>query len=208
MSTSWESHYSADSMRSIMRRLLTLAVMLVPAMVSAQQASRPAADEYTRRVQSGIGLLVGGDRAGAIEAFVEASMLEASRPEAHYFIGEAKRAAGDLEAALAAFTTAAERAQSANVPLWRARALHGIASTLERMDGRIEQARTAWQAYATFADANRALADPQIGRTRIQAIDRMNEQERVYAQVRQRIAEREEERQREARETREPRRTR
>jgi tetratricopeptide (TPR) repeat protein len=167
---------------------------------------RPHADETTQHVQHGIELLLRGDNAGAMSAFREAAGAEASRPEPQYYIGVANRMAGNFPDALAAFQQAAALAERGNAPSWRARALHGIASTLERMDGRADDARTAWQQYATFADANQRVASPQVGRARVQAIDVMNEQERVYVQVRQRIAEREEERRREAQEAAEPRR--
>ncbi len=184
---------------------LVITALSVPALALAQDAPRPGADEYTRRVQSGIERLAGGDPAGAITTFREAVGMDGSRPQAPYYIGTAHRMSGNLAEALTSFQQAAALAQAANLPRWRARALHGVASTLERMEGRVEEARTAWQAYASFADGNPTVADPQLGRARVSAIDLMNEQEQAYVQVRQRIAEREEERRREAEEAARPR---
>jgi tetratricopeptide (TPR) repeat protein len=168
---------------------------------------RQAANEYALRVRSGVEQLMGGDTERSIQTFREAIEMDGARPEAQYFIACAHRMSGRLEEAVTSFQQTAALAQSANQPRWRMRALHGIASTLERMPGRVEDARTAWQEYSRFADANQTVADPQLGRARIQAIDMMNEQEQVYVQVRQRIAEREQERAREERErTRERRR--
>lgn len=184
-----------------------VAILLSTALASAQEApaTRPSADEYTRRVRRGIEQLAGGDGAGAMTTFREAAALDGSRPEAAYYTGTAHRMGGNLEQALTSFQQAAALAQAASQPRWRARALHGVASTLERMEGRVEEARTAWQEYSRFADANQAVADPQLGRARIAAIDLMNEQEQAYVRVRQRIAEREEERRREQQEAARPR---
>lgn len=161
---------------------------------------RPGADEYTQRVRAGIEQLMGGNGDQALATFREALAMTPARPEAQYYIGEASRMAGSFEDAVNAFRQAAALAQSANEPRWQARALHGVASTLERMEGRLEEARTAWQEYTRFADSHSTVSDPSIGRARIQAIDMMNEQEQVYVQVRQRIEERERERAREERE--------
>jgi tetratricopeptide (TPR) repeat protein len=189
---------------------LVIAVLAAP-VASAQQRqaqpqaqpaqpARPGADEYTTRVRAGIDQLAGGDTNGALSTFREALAMNGARPEAQYYIGEASRVSGNLAQAVSAFQQAAALALSANEPRWQGRALHGVASTLERMEGRIEDARTAWQEYVRFADSHTNVSDPGVGRARIQAIDMMNEQEQVYVQVRQRIAEREQERAREERE--------
>ncbi len=193
-----------------MRRLMLswIALCLWPALASAQDAAStpPHADEYTRALQSGIAQLAGGDPSGAITTFQRAVQLDGSRPQAPYYIASAQRMGGDLDSALTGFQQAASLAQAANLPRWRARALAAAAFTLERMEGRVEDARNAWQEYARFADTNPTVADPQLGRARVQAIDIMNEQETAYVNVRQRIAEREQEREREAQEASQPRR--
>jgi tetratricopeptide (TPR) repeat protein len=186
-----------------------IALLLWPALASAQEngaATPPHADEYTVTVQRGITQLAGGDPSGAIATFQQAVQLDGSRPEAPYYIATAQRMSGDLQTALTGFQQAAALAQAANLPRWRARALEAAAFTLERMEGRVEDARTAWQEYARFADTNPTVADPQLGRARVSAIDIMNEQETAYVNVRQRIAEREQERAREAEEASQPRR--
>jgi tetratricopeptide (TPR) repeat protein len=190
-----------------MKRALIVLSLSIASTAFAQQGQRvppaaepPAADAYSVRVQAGIQQLMSGDSRNAINTFREATAMNGGRPEAHYYIGAAQRLAGDLEDAIATFRQAASAAQSANQPRWQARALHGIASTLERLEGRIEEARTAWQEYTRFADGHSQVSDTAVGRARVQAIDVMNEQEQVYVTVRQRIAEREEERRREERE--------
>jgi len=112
-----------------------------------------------------------------------------ARPQALFYLATANRMAGSLQEAITGFERAADNAE--DLPRWRARALQAVAETLERMDGQLEPARQAWQAYVRFADSHQAVAFPQIGRARIQAIDVVIEQERAYVEVRQRIAERE-----------------
>lgn len=153
--------------------------------------SRPGADAYTQRVQAGIALLVVGDNGGATRAFRDAIGMDGNRPMAPYYLAAASRLSGELDEALNGFRRAAELGQSE--PRWRGRALQGIADTLERMEGRLEDARTAWQEYVRFADANSVVTFPQLGRARVSAIDLMLEQEHAYVQVRERIAERERE---------------
>lgn len=174
---------------------LSLALSLAFATPAAAQeeaeTSTTSADEYTQRVQSGIQLLVSGDSSGAMTAFREAIGIDGNRPQAPYYLAAANRISGNLQDAVTGFERAADLAETE--PRWRGRALQGVAQTLERMDGRLEDARTAWQAYVRFADSNAAVTLPQMGRARIQAIDIMVEQERAYGSVRQRIAERERE---------------
>lgn len=169
-------------------------------------APRPGADEYTQRVQQGIARITSGDAAGASEAFREAVEMDRARPAAVYYLAAVQRMGGNLQEALTGFQAAVGVARTANDPRWIARALQGVAETLERMEGRTEEALAAWQEYVRHADAAQAVSDPQLGRARIQAVNVMMEQERVYVQVRQRIAEREQERQREEQQQRQRRR--
>jgi hypothetical protein len=70
------------------------------------------------------------------------------------------------------------------------RALHGVASTYERMPDHLTDARTAWMEYTHFADGAARVAPGTIGRERVSTIDVAGEQERVYVDVRARIADR------------------
>lgn len=181
-------------MTRVLRSVFVLSVVCLAAPAFAQA---PQADEYTRRVRAGVERLAGGDAPGGMTELRAAIALDAARPDAPFYLATALRMSGDLEQAVATFQQAAVLAQAASQPRWQARALMGVAFTLERMPGNAEQARAAWQEYTRFADANTSVADPSIGRARVQAIDIMNEQEQAYVAVRQRIAEREEERRRE-----------
>lgn len=179
---------------------LLAALALAPARGHAQPGvgvatavAGPGADAYTQQVQTGIQALITGDTAGAMTAFRAAAQLDGGRPMAPYYLAAANRMTGNLDEALTGFRAAAQLAQAANEPRWRARALQGVASTLERMDGQLPAARDAWQEYVRFADSNTAVAHPQLGRARVQAITVMTEQENAYVTVRERIAERERE---------------
>jgi tetratricopeptide (TPR) repeat protein len=180
-----------------MRTLSTIAALTCLLTASpgfAQEAApRPGADEYTQRVQAGIQLLTSGDTNGAMAAFREAVQLDGARPMAPYYLAAANRMSGHMDEALTGFRRAAELAQSATQPRWQGRALQAIADTLERIGGRLEETRNAWQEYVRFADANQAVTFPQLGRARVQAVNIVTEQEAAYVAVRERIAARERE---------------
>ncbi|MEQ8454884.1 MAG: hypothetical protein RLO52_23705 [Sandaracinaceae bacterium] len=192
-------------MRTVCLMITALSLTTAPALAQdeAQEAAqsaggeetvaRPGADAYTQRTQAGIALLTGGDTPGAMGAFREAIEMDGARPMAAYYLAAAQRMSGNLDEALAGFRRAAELAQSADAARWQARALQGVADTLERMEGRIADARTAWEAYIAFADSHQTVAFPQMGRAHLAAIDRMLEQEGAYGDVRERIAARERE---------------
>jgi hypothetical protein len=183
-----------------------LVLALAPATVSAQSGrattttrttttAAPAAaastPDYAARIGQGSSAIGAGDRPGAIVAFREAVQLEPSRPEGVCYLAAAQRLSGDMNAALDGFQACARVARAAGDGRWTGRALHGIASTLERMPERAADARAAWQEYVRFADSATAHAIPQVGRARITAIDQVVELERAMVEVRQRIAERE-----------------
>ncbi|MFK7989643.1 MAG: hypothetical protein AB8I08_26735 [Sandaracinaceae bacterium] len=158
----------------------------------AQDAdAAPGADAYTQAVQQGIARLVAGDIGGGQEALRGAVEMDGSRAPAVYYLASASRMSSNFDEALAGFQRAAELAEASNEARWQARALQGVASTLERMEGRLDEVYAAWQAYVRFADAHQAVAFPQLGRARIQAYNMVTEQEAAYVAVRQRIAERE-----------------
>ncbi len=175
-----------------MRALLVLALTL--ASLGAGSIASAQATSYAALVGRGVSASTSGDRGGALTAFREAVQAEPTRPEAICLLAAAQRTSGDLAAALESFRACAGVARGASDPRWTGRALAGVASTLEQMSGHLAEARTAWQEYVQFADGARAAASPEVGRARIQAIDVLTEQERVYEEVRARITEREAER--------------
>lgn len=175
--------------------VLALVLLVLPSSALAQGV--PESEQtpdmiYAAALGRGLTAVRSGDRGGAIAAFRDAVQLQPARPDAVCFLAESQRASGDLAAALEGFQACARVARSwshHDAQRWTARALHGIASTLERMGPeRQAEARTAWQEYVRFADGAAQVSSPAIGRARVTAIDQVAELERVTAEVRQRIA--------------------
>lgn len=180
-----------------MRTLLLAAALLgLASTASAQVASSvhaptPSTPTYEQRVRTALGMIATGDRATAMTGLREAIALQPTRPEAMCALAEGYRAGGDFTAALDNFQTCLRLAREVDDVLHIARALHGVASCFERMPEHMNDARNAWMEYARFADGATRVASAATGRERVQAIDVVTEQERVYVDVRARIAERE-----------------
>ena len=166
--------------------LLTFALTAVTSVASAQ-----AAPTYEQRVRQATEQIAHGDRAQGMAATRDAIAEAPSRPDGYCLLAEGYRASGDFTAALDNFQTCLRWAREASNQLYQARALHGVASAYERMPEHLADARTAWMEYAHFADGASRVASASEGRERVQAIDVAGEQERVYVDVRTRIAERE-----------------
>ena len=176
---------------SYARSALVLLGLIASVALVARASAQQAGHTYAQRVHTASTRLSAGDRGGAAEALREAIQHDPARAEGICLLAEVQRVSGDLFAALDGFNACLRQARAGHDAHWEARALHGIASTLERMPERASDARGAWQDFVTFADAHAALADPQVGRARIAAIDAAGETERVSAEVRARSAERE-----------------
>lgn len=169
-------------------RLLLISLALVS---SASVASAQAAPTYEQRIRQATEQIAHGDRAAGMALLRDAVAEAPSRPDGYCTLAEGYRASGDFTAALDNFQTCLRWAREASNQLYQARALHGVASSYERMPEHIADARTAWMEYAHFADGASRVASASEGRERVQAIDVAGEQERVYVDVRSRIADRE-----------------
>jgi tetratricopeptide (TPR) repeat protein len=170
---------------------LALALAVVVGITVTSSAQAQVSDEYRAHVRTGMSSFVVGDVASATRHFREALALAPSHPDALCYLAELNRGTGDLVAALDGFQDCLRFAREANERRFVARALHGIASTLERMPERTADARNAWQEYVRFADGAADVADGRIGRTRIEVIDAWVALEQRMVEVRARIAERE-----------------
>jgi hypothetical protein len=167
---------------------------------SAAPASTPAASgassltpPYVAKVRQGMESLIAGDAMVAESALREAVALDDARPDAHYYLGVALRAEDQLDAALEEFRRAATLGAGTSQPMYEARGLEGAAMTLERMDGRLSEVRSAWTQVLEVARAHPDLLRPEVAEARIQAVDQILELGEVYTQVRERQAAREEE---------------
>ncbi|MFO0695842.1 MAG: tetratricopeptide repeat protein [Polyangiales bacterium] len=141
-------------------------------------------------IQEGLEALRTGRSADALPAFVRARESEPSRPEAHYYLGVALRREGRLDDALVTFRTALSVATTANDAALRLRARIAVADTLERMPGRLAEARAAWDELRQAAAQGDATIPSDLPRLRVEAIDarlRLDEEATV---VRRRIEER------------------
>ena len=169
---------------------LTAGALLGSALVpSGADAQVP--DQYRTHLRSAMSAFVVGDHGTASRHFREAIALAPSHPDALCYMAEMSRATGDLSAALDGFQDCLRFAREGNDRRFVGRALHGIASTLERMPERTPDARNAWQEFVRFADGSGGTVDARIGRTRIEVIDAWVALEQRMVEVRGRIAERE-----------------
>lgn len=157
------------------------------------ETSAPSASPYIQAVRHAIEKLVAHDLDGAEVDAREALRLEPGQPEAHYYLAVALRAKGSGEEALAEYRAAAQMGSAAGKAMWQARGMQGAAEILEELPGRLGDAREAWSQLLAFAQGNPGVIAADLPRARITAIDRASEQERVYIEVRQRIAAREQE---------------
>jgi hypothetical protein len=171
-------------------RIALSALVMLSALASAASAAAQA-PTYEARIRQAAVQIATGDRQTGMATLRTAVAESPSRPEAICYLAEAYRLGGDFVAALDNFQACLRVARSANNTAYVARAMHGVASTFERMPEHLTDARTAWLEYARFADGATSVASAQIGRERVTAIDVASEQEHVYVEVRQRIAERE-----------------
>ncbi len=177
-----------------MMRLVGLSVAFVlggSVLLGVGSASAQAPAGYPEHVRTAMSSFVVGDHESASRHFREALALAPSQPDALCYVAEMNRATGDLNGALDGFQDCLRFAREADDRRFQARALHGIAATLERMPERMQDARNAWQEYVRFADTSGGLADGRIGRTRIEVIDAWIALEQRMVEVRARIAERE-----------------
>lgn len=183
----------------------------------------PRTPPYAIQVQRGIRLILAHDLDGAVAAFRKAIEMNPQLPQAHYFLGAALRAKGDLQNAVESFETAARMAQGdAN---WQARGWTGAAMTLEIIAAKhpelptgdqltpetprinepgLEQARDAWNHVKQAGAAGAQIVDPRIADARIAAIDRLEQTEKQTVAVREAIAAREKQKAEEAAKAKHP----
>jgi tetratricopeptide (TPR) repeat protein len=189
-----------------MHWLLIAFVLACPSFASAQRQrqqqqqpepqaeARPQGQDLMRQYQAKVGEAIRQAMATrheeALATLEDAVSLDPSKPHAYYFRAEIERLRGNLQAAHTAFQECVRTAQNRDDAM-HARCLQGIAETTERQEGALEQARQSWSQYSQLAQEQPDAASSALARARIQAIDTVTEQERVYVDVRRRIAERE-----------------
>lgn len=166
--------------------VLAFFLVLVPLVAEAQAPG--GSTPYVRKVREGVEAVVASNLDAGIAAFEEAIRIDPTFPEAHYYLGEAQRMKGELEAAVVSFRNAAQRAAQQADLLFQARSLHAVAQTLEQIPEKAEEARLAWNEAMSFGTARRQVYGPEIAQGRMQIIEALQTQERAYVAVRERIA--------------------
>ncbi len=148
-----------------------------------------AISQFMETVSKGTAKYAAKDFTGAIDAFKKANQLAPKNALGPYLLAEAYLANANLGEADAAITQAQELAptDAKQAPL-RARVLFLRADIYERQK-KWDLARTAWQSYVEVAArAGAAGASPQTGAERLRVLQKVLDQEKRYAPVRERIA--------------------
>lgn len=128
------------------------------------------------------------DFPAAVVDYHSAIEIDPKNPLAHYLLGEAQLAAGNITDADASWKRAAAYSGERD-PALRARILFVIADLKERQ-WRWDGAKAAWQTYQNWTSRfPNTAAYPASARSRQLAIDAMLRQENAYEVVRRRIEE-------------------
>jgi hypothetical protein len=137
--------------------------------------------------QQGITKYAARDFPGAVASFQKAIEADPKNPLGHYFLGEAQLAAGNMTEAEAAWNRASLEAAEKD-PALRAKILFVLADLKERQH-KWDDAKAAWQVYLDWAAKfPNSGAFVSSGQSRQKSIDTMQQQDKSYAVVRQRIA--------------------
>jgi tetratricopeptide (TPR) repeat protein len=142
--------------------------------------------EYTATISQGNAKYAARDFDGAIAAYRKAVELSPHLATAHYLLGEAQLASGNLGEAEASWGRALD-ASDKDATL-HANVLFVLADLKERQR-KLDDAKVAWQAYldwgTRFPNAGVFAAS---GLSRLQVLDGVIKQDKTYEVVRQRIA--------------------
>jgi len=167
------------------------AVTADPAAAKAPAAAVPLGKgkpAYSAKVMKGHAAYVARDFQGAIAAYKDAIKDDAADPFAHYFLGEAQLAAGNVAEADASYA-AGLRVVAAKDDI-HAKLLFVIADLRERQ-GKWPDAKKAWEEYAQFLSSHpNAKGYAATATERNKVIDTHVDLETKYAAVKQRIEQR------------------
>jgi tetratricopeptide (TPR) repeat protein len=150
-------------------------------------ASSESGGGFKDAAGQGITKYAARDFPGAVASFQKAIEADPKNPLGHYFLGEAQLAAGNMTEAEAAWNRASLEAAEKD-PALRAKILFVLADLKERQH-KWDDAKAAWQVYLDWAAKfPNAGAFTSSGQSRQKSIDTMQQQDKSYAVVRQRIA--------------------
>jgi len=165
-------------------------LLVVGALLLAGPRVEAQADEYVRAVRVALQELAAGDVQAGRDRLTGLVRQAPQRTAAHCHLGSAHRLAGDPDAALAAFQECARLAEHSQQLTHRARGLLGIAQVLAAQPARLAEAKEAYAALLTFAEANDGVIDPALVRSRLEAVEAILAADAAAAEVRQRREER------------------
>lgn len=152
---------------------------------------------YMEAIKKGEDAYVARDFQGAVAAFQEAIKLDVQKMLGYYRIGEAQLALNNMVEAEAQWQSALTRTGPDDL---KAKVLFVLADLRERQ-GKLVEAKEAWNAYSTFLTANpKALGYPATAVERQKMIDRRMKDEKDYGEVKERTKRREAEKLKEAEE--------
>ena len=178
------------SLASLAVVLLVPALALAPVVASAgkkkTESSAPS-HEYSAACSSGNAKYASRDFDAAIAQYRKAIDIAPHQPLAHYLLGEALIASGNVAEAEASLGRAALEAGEKDPSLY-AKVLFVTADLKERQK-KWDDAKVAWQTYLDWAnrfpDAN---VFPATAQSRLVVLDVAIKQDKAYDVVRQRIA--------------------
>ena len=153
-------------------------------------ATAPANDDYTQQVAHALVAMFSGDVASARQALSQLARAHPDRLAARCHLAEAIRMAGDLEPALTQYRECAQLARQSGELWFQARGLLGAAQTLARMDGKLVEAKEAFEELLTFAQAHADIVAPDRVQGRVTALEAMIAADAAAAPVRARRQER------------------
>ncbi|HMI86162.1 MAG TPA: hypothetical protein VK550_18835 [Polyangiaceae bacterium] len=154
----------------------------------ADAKSKPAAGPRSVAVAKGHGAYMARDYTGAIQAYKEATLQDASDPTNYYFLGEAQIAGGSMLEADASFATGLRNV--GNKDDLHAKLLVVVADLRERQ-GKWPEAKKAWEEYAQFLSTHPGVKGYAATATeRVKVVDAHTDLDTKYVPVRQRIEQR------------------
>ena len=151
---------------------------------------------YVEQIGKGDASFVARDVPGAIAAYQEAIKLDGTRMLGFFRLGEAQLAAGKPDDAEGTWKAGLNKKGPEEL---QARILFVLADLKERQQKLTPEAKEAWAAYAAYLGQNaKAGGYPATATERQKMVDRRAKDEKDYAAVKTRVAQREAEKKKEA----------
>lgn len=166
------------------------ALVFLATLSASAQDERPEPSPLAEALTAGHKAMLASNWEEAVGHYEKAKDAESGNADAYYFLACARLAQAQFDQAVSDFRTAISVA-GAKRPDLHAKCLFNLA-VLEETRKRSDAAKTAWQAYLSFANTHQDVPIfPDNAKQRIQAIEDAAARETEAQPVRQRIADRE-----------------